>query len=114
MNRRNFLGLMVGGVAAAAAVRTFPFRVFSFPKQVELYGAADVSSLINLTLERVSDQINENLITSEDTLISQFKSGLRRPVAIQLVSDVPHDNALSPTPLRNFLADSSSSFSRGE
>ena len=27
MNRRNFLGLMVGGVAAAAAVRTFPFRL---------------------------------------------------------------------------------------
>ncbi|MGB7147515.1 MAG: hypothetical protein WBD45_00060 [Terriglobales bacterium] len=65
MNRRNFLGLMVGGVAAAAAVRTFPFRVFSFPKQVELYGtsmAADVSSLINLTLERVSDQINDDFI----------------------------------------------------
>ena len=25
---------MFGGVAAAAAVRTFPFRVFSFPKQI--------------------------------------------------------------------------------
>lgn len=25
---------MVGGVAAAAAVRTFPFRVFSFPKEI--------------------------------------------------------------------------------
>ena len=77
--------------------------------------AADVSSLINLTLERVSDQINENLITSDTliTLISQFKSGREFRVT-SLVSDVPHDNALSPTPLRNFLADSSSSFSRGE
>ena len=27
---------MVGGVATAAAVRTFPFRVFSFPKEVKL------------------------------------------------------------------------------
>jgi hypothetical protein len=35
-NRRNFLGMMVGGVAAAAAVRTFPFRVFSFPKEVQI------------------------------------------------------------------------------
>jgi hypothetical protein len=34
MNRRNFLGMMVGGVAAAAAVRTFPFRVFSFPSEI--------------------------------------------------------------------------------
>jgi hypothetical protein len=25
---------MVGGVAAAAAVRTFPFRVFSFPREI--------------------------------------------------------------------------------
>ena len=36
MNRRNFLSLMVGGVAAAAAVRTFPFRVFSFPKEIKI------------------------------------------------------------------------------
>lgn len=26
--------MMIGGVATAAAVRTFPFRVFSFPKEV--------------------------------------------------------------------------------
>jgi hypothetical protein len=25
---------MIGGVAATAAVRTFPFRVFSFPKEI--------------------------------------------------------------------------------
>lgn len=36
MNRRNFLRMMVGGVAAGAAVRTFPFRVYSFPKQINL------------------------------------------------------------------------------
>jgi len=33
MDRRNFLGIMVGGLATAAAVRSFPFRVFSFPKE---------------------------------------------------------------------------------
>lgn len=26
--------MLVGGVATAAAVRTFPFRVFSFPKEI--------------------------------------------------------------------------------
>lgn len=34
MNRRGFLGMMVGGVAATAAVRTWPFRVYSFPAEV--------------------------------------------------------------------------------
>jgi hypothetical protein len=34
MNRRNFLSTLIGGVAATAAVRTFPFRVFSFPKEI--------------------------------------------------------------------------------
>ncbi|HEY6339343.1 MAG TPA: hypothetical protein VIW68_12690 [Candidatus Sulfotelmatobacter sp.] len=33
MNRRNFLNLMIGGVAASAAVRTWPFRVYSFGKE---------------------------------------------------------------------------------
>lgn len=31
MNRRNFLRSLVGGVATAAAVRSWPFRVYSFP-----------------------------------------------------------------------------------
>jgi hypothetical protein len=35
MNRRNFFGLMVGGVAASTAVRTWPFRVFSFPTEIK-------------------------------------------------------------------------------
>lgn len=38
MDRRGFLRRMVGGVAAAAAVRTFPFRVFSFPKEIAVAG----------------------------------------------------------------------------
>ncbi len=39
MSRRSFLRSMVGGVAAAAAVRTFPFRVFSFPKEITIVPA---------------------------------------------------------------------------
>ena len=31
MNRRSFL---IGGIAASAAVRAWPFRVYSFPSQV--------------------------------------------------------------------------------
>lgn len=36
MNRRNFLGKLIGGVAATAAVRTWPFRVYSFPRRVRV------------------------------------------------------------------------------
>jgi len=34
MNRRQFFGTMIGGVAATAATRTWPFRVFSFPAKI--------------------------------------------------------------------------------
>jgi hypothetical protein len=36
MNRRNFLSSMIGGVTTAAAVRTWPFRVYSFPSEIKL------------------------------------------------------------------------------
>jgi hypothetical protein len=35
MDRRSFLKSLIGGVAAAAAVRTFPFRIYSFPSMPE-------------------------------------------------------------------------------
>jgi hypothetical protein len=44
---------------------------------------ADVSTLIDLTLEGVSDVINENLITA-DTLISQFRNGRAQRVSNRL------------------------------
>lgn len=34
MNRRHFLSLVVGGVAVQAAVRTWPFRVYSFSNEI--------------------------------------------------------------------------------
>jgi hypothetical protein len=37
MNRRNFLGSLVGGIAAGAAVRTWPFRVYSFPSELKIF-----------------------------------------------------------------------------
>lgn len=33
-SRREFIGTLIGGLAAGAAVRSWPFRVFSFPKQI--------------------------------------------------------------------------------
>jgi hypothetical protein len=34
MNRRNFLSTMLYGLAASAAVRKFPFSVYSFPREI--------------------------------------------------------------------------------
>lgn len=42
MNRRGFLGAMVGGIATAAAVRTWPFRVYSFPAEPMAFSLADL------------------------------------------------------------------------
>jgi len=36
VNRRNFLQSMIGGLAASAAVRQWPFRVYSFPTDIVL------------------------------------------------------------------------------
>lgn len=45
MNRRNFLGSLIGSVAAGAAVRTWPFRIFSFPQEVVLRAARSTDFL---------------------------------------------------------------------
>jgi hypothetical protein len=42
MNRRGFLSTLIGGVTATAAVRTFPFRVFSFPIAPRLLTIAEI------------------------------------------------------------------------
>ena len=34
IDRRAFLGTLIGGTVAAAAVQTWPFRVYSFPSQI--------------------------------------------------------------------------------
>ena len=34
MNRRSFLNRLVGGIAATAAVQSWPFRVYSFPTEI--------------------------------------------------------------------------------
>lgn len=46
MNRRGFIGFLAGGIAAEAVVRTFPFRVFSFPSEiVPAYSPLDLAPI---------------------------------------------------------------------
>jgi hypothetical protein len=46
MDRRKFLGSLIGGIAATAAVRTWPFRVYSFPSDITVTESEAVPYLI--------------------------------------------------------------------
>jgi len=58
LSRRGFLSMLVGGVAATAAVRTFPFHVFSFPSEVKIAPAG-------LTAETLNEEYNKVIAGSE-------------------------------------------------
>ena len=62
LSRRGFLGTMIGGVAASAAVRTFPFRVFSFPETVK------VAQPLTLRFIRAYDPMADKMISRWDVL----------------------------------------------
>jgi hypothetical protein len=74
LDRRSFLGSMVGGVAVAAAVRTWPFRVYSFPTDIVLTGPiqwAPVATLDELIRQRFDPEyalVRKRGLTAEDLL----------------------------------------------
>jgi hypothetical protein len=45
VDRRSFFHSMVGGVATAAAVRTWPFRVYSFPTELRLLSIEELKRI---------------------------------------------------------------------
>jgi hypothetical protein len=86
MNRRSFLGLLAGGLAASAAVRSFPFRVFSFPKEiVRPQSVIDVFkefpyetciAVVAVELEKVRDLVHSQF-TCDDSFIERLRAGSR-------------------------------------
>jgi hypothetical protein len=55
MKRRNFL---IGGIAASAAVRAWPFRVYSFPSQIITVDfAAEKEKYIRLARTDIDEQV---------------------------------------------------------
>ena len=46
MDRRGFMKMMVGGLAAGAAVRTWPFRVYSFPAEIVAPTDAEIMAIV--------------------------------------------------------------------
>jgi len=45
VDRRSFFHSMVGGVATAAAGRTWPFRVYSFPTELRLLSIEELKKI---------------------------------------------------------------------
>jgi len=56
-DRRNFLRTLVGGLAATAAVRTWPFRVYSFPKEVKTYTSPQMDKYLRAAAESLMRDI---------------------------------------------------------
>lgn len=72
MNRRGFLGKLIGGVAAAAAVRTWPFRVYSFPAEVvPAFNPIDTSFYQLYTTYFI-----QNLPTMKGLIVSEYPGRL--------------------------------------
>jgi hypothetical protein len=71
IERRKFLTQLIGGVAAVAAVRTFPFRVYSFPSELKILNPEIAPTVMSngpvggvwasLTPEEILADINKSL-----------------------------------------------------
>lgn len=71
MDRRSFFRTMVGGGAASAAVRTWPFRVYSFPTQITI-PPRTVPNEIAIWLDRLLAYQEANLDCINKTLVRSF------------------------------------------
>jgi len=79
MDRRGFLKTLIGGVAAATAVREFPFRVFSFPTEVAkpvaltdvLAGFANIKPEFAVKISDFSEQYMKPAMSELGTAIDQ-------------------------------------------
>jgi len=67
MDRRNFIRMLAQGVAATTAVRTFPFRVYSFPAEVV---APNFDLITYTTLESLrQDVLYDNFFVDDPWLL---------------------------------------------
>jgi hypothetical protein len=93
MNRRSFLGLTFGGVAATAAVRTWPFRVFSFPTEPILRATS-------VRFVRMYDPIQMKMINRFDVLYGFGK--LHAPGGLESVKIINASDCLDQETLDGF------------
>lgn len=88
-SRRSFLKALVGGVAVAAAARTFPFRVYSFPTAPVIAPASPFMTIAEISRESLRILVNNLAIARnyDQEFLSAFKVGdvvnIRRPTYIR-------------------------------
>jgi hypothetical protein len=103
MDRRSFLRSMIGGVAAATAVRTFPFRVFSFPSEIEipklLLSPGDVVTFGGVfqvnPVTRKEVPILKNFVIT-DAVFSGRRMPKRLPIFPVALTEGPYKNCAMP------------------
>ena len=92
MNRRQFLGTLIGSLAAAAAVRTFPFRVYSFPTEIVQPSPEAIAYIDNKMMAAVTDLIEPDTF---DQISAATLAALR--------DDIIYDNFFADTPFLTYL-----------
>lgn len=89
MNRRGFLNSLVGGVAASVAMRTWPFRVFSFPTEIKRG-----LGITSVRFVRAFDPIQKTMYSRLDTLYGFGADRLIMPSRIEHGSIISSNNGL--------------------
>ena len=98
VDRRSFFHSMVGGVATAAAVRTWPFRVYSFPTELRLLS---IEELKKIYVERAMASIFDEAFSTENFWIPAWS------VPKLLALNRSTDPRSSSSPLKGVWVDSS-------
>jgi hypothetical protein len=80
LSRRGFISILAGGVATIAAVREFPFRVFSFPTEVKLATTEDLyTEFFNVPpwqmamIEEISRKLDEQMVAIDSYRLSEWR-----------------------------------------
>ena len=93
MDRRNFLGSLIGGIAAGAAVRTWPFRVYSFPTDIDAFPECVFPDIVGQQLYRTTAGSNNFFKIGDWVTIGNFQAqvqGIEPPgCLIKLDREVP-------------------------
>ena len=83
MNRRQFLGMTIGGVVAGAAVRTWPYRVFSFPSTPRRY--VDITRIDSLDLKYWGMKYIKHQFEMADKFMRLIDSDTLIPISSRII-----------------------------
>jgi hypothetical protein len=94
MNRRKFLSTLIGGVVASAAVRTLPFRVYSFPS--ELAQPPQINGQVFVRLNELTRWYQEE--TAMERAIARELYKAHNKFAFHILAEMSKDLWVAPFP----------------